>query len=424
MRLQTGLLPLFLLALVLASYVGASAKKSVKDNNKQVPILSDSFTERGDAVTLPSPSVPKSMPKPKPASLLVDTTNIVSAVQLKDQGILVQSVPEESQASGRDEHIKKFEELINKNQHKEIVELGEKMSVEELLKCLCQVVTSLDHFKGLYEYLKQRKMVPGFLAHGEMVVVRKVIVESSLLETDSAYGYCDSISDAIVLSLERDRHERVASLFKAAQERPDWKPMFGWFVGGFFIRYPPSKNGMPLKRFLTLHGGEFGKKHPAIFETICEELVWKVRRQLDNPVSQKLLIDLVGQPSLPTPVAFARGFLYAAGDACRADFIKYGYKEAIEEGLKEKYPCGGGYLWNVMVGKYPTQFSGECPSTDEARSVALKDFKPTKQDLEEEWAKENAPIFLAQLETLVTELPIAKVLLPIIAEYAITWVVV
>ena len=67
---------------------------------------------------------------------------------------------------------------------------------------------------------------------------------------------------------------------------------------------------MPLKRFLTLHGEEFSKKHPAIFETICEELVVELRWRLDNLASQKLLIDLVGQPSLLTPVAFARGFLY------------------------------------------------------------------------------------------------------------------
>ena len=126
---------------------------------------------------------PKS--KPKPASLLVDTTNTAPAVQLKDQGILVQSVPEESQVSERDEQTKKFEELINKGQYKEIAELGEKMSDEELLKCLCQVVTTLDQFKGLYGYLEQRDMVPGFLAHGEMVLVRKVIVETGLLETDN-----------------------------------------------------------------------------------------------------------------------------------------------------------------------------------------------------------------------------------------------
>ena len=138
------------------------------------------------------------------------------------------------------------------------------------------------------------------------------------------------------MSLNEDRHERVAGLFEAAQERPDWKDKFDWFVIGFFIRYPPEKNSMPLKRFLTLHGEEFGKKHPAIFETICERLVWKLKWQLDNLASQKLLIDLVGQPSLLTPVAFAQGFLFAANDTYRVNFIKYGYKEAIEEGLKEE----------------------------------------------------------------------------------------
>ena len=185
--------------------------------------ISDKSTGRGDPVTLPSSPVLKS--KPKPASLLVDTTNTAPAVQLKDQGILVQSVPEESQVSERDEQTKKFEELINKEQYKEIAELGEEMSDKELLKCLCQVVTNLDHFKGLYEYLKQRKMVPGFLAHGEMALVRKVIVETDLLKT-AYYGECDSIYEAIALSLKEDRHERVAGLFEAARERPAWKNKF------------------------------------------------------------------------------------------------------------------------------------------------------------------------------------------------------
>ena len=79
------------------------------------------------AVTLPSSLAPKSK-KPKPASILVDTTNTAPAVQLKDQGILVQSVPEESQVSEKDEQTKKFEELINKRQYKEIAELGKEMS--------------------------------------------------------------------------------------------------------------------------------------------------------------------------------------------------------------------------------------------------------------------------------------------------------
>ena len=251
-----------------------------------------------------------SSPSPnQAASVLVDTTNTAPAVQLRDQGILVQSVPEESRVSGRDEQTKKFEELINKKQYKEIVKLGKEMSDKELLKCLCQVVTTLDHFKSLYGYLEQRNMVPDFLAHGEMALVRKVIVETILLKTDD-FGYCDNIYDAIALSLKEDRHDRVAGLFEAAHGRSAWKNKFERLCMVSFDRYPPEKDSMPLKRFLTLHGEEFGKKHPATFETICEELVWKLRWQLDNPASQKLLIDLVGQPSLLTPVACAGGFLY------------------------------------------------------------------------------------------------------------------
>ena len=149
----------------------------------------------------------------------MDTTNNAPTVQLKDQGILVQSVPEESQVSGRDEQTEKFKELINRKQYEEIIKLGNEMNNEELLKYLCQVVTTLDHFKGLYGYLKQRNMVPGFLAHGNMVVVRKVIVETDLLKAKN-FRYCNDIYDAITLSLKDDRHERVAGLFEAAREGP------------------------------------------------------------------------------------------------------------------------------------------------------------------------------------------------------------
>ena len=73
-----------------------------------------------------------------------------------------------------------------------------------------------------------------------------------------------------------------------------------------------------------------------------------------------------------------------------------------------------------MLSKYPNQFSGKCPSTEEARSIALKDL-PTKQDLEEEWAKRNAPNLRVKLEKFMPNLfPPAP--LTIISEYAITWI--
>ena len=422
MRLQTSLLSLFLLALVFASYVDASAKKKKKNNkSKKVSILSDKSTGRGDVVTLPLSPVLKSKPKSKPASVLVDTTNIAPAVQLKDQDILVQSVPEESQVPERDEQTKKFGELISKEQYEEIAELGKGMSDEELLKCLCQVVTNLDHFKGLYEYLKQRKMVPSFLAHGEMALVKKVIVETDLLKTvyDGMYA---CIFKAIALSLKNDCHEHVVGLFEAARERPAWKDEFDIFVSNFFLRCPPKENSVPLKRFLSFYREELGEKHSDIFETICGKLVGELGWRPSNLVSRKLLIDLTGQQSLLTPVASARGFLMSlAINVNQANFIQYGYKEALEEGLKKEYEYGGRKLWAMMVSTLPTQFSGEYPSTDEARIVALKNFKPTKQDLEEEWAKRNALKLQMKLEMLVPDL-LPTVLLGIVSEYAVTWI--
>ena len=36
---------------------------------------------------------------------------------------------------------------------------------------------------------------------------------------------------------------------KLHTKEPTWKNKFNWFVKGFFERYPPEKNSMPLKRF-------------------------------------------------------------------------------------------------------------------------------------------------------------------------------
>ena len=99
---------------------------------------------------------------------------------------MVESVPEENLIPEIDTlTLEKLKEFISKEQYAEVIKLADGMGKNEFLKYLCQVVTTLDQFKGLYEYLEQRNMVSGFLAHGEMVLVRKVIVETDLLETET-----------------------------------------------------------------------------------------------------------------------------------------------------------------------------------------------------------------------------------------------
>ena len=62
--------------------------------------------------------------------------------------------------------------------------------------------------------------------------------------------------------------------------------------------------------------------------------------------------ELVGQPSLLTETIFARVYLDRESvicDSLRRKFIKHGWREAIEEGLKEEYPSGGKGLWLVIT---------------------------------------------------------------------------
>ena len=158
--------------------------------------------------------------------------------------------------------------------------------------------------------LKQREMVPGFLAHGEMALVRKVIVETGLYQTVKIFGYCDSIYAAIALSLREDRHERVAGFFEAARERPRLEEQVRSVCDRFFWKISSQRKAAGHSNdSLTLHGKEFSKRHPAVYEGFCEKLVGKLVSQFNSPASKKLLIDLVGQPALLTSVVYAGGFL-------------------------------------------------------------------------------------------------------------------
>ena len=76
-----------------------------------------------------------------------------------------------------------------------------------------------------------------------------------------------------------------------------------------------------------------------------------------------------------------------------------------------------------MVRTFPDQFSGEYPSTDGARNIALKNL-PTKQDLEEAWIVNNAQnpqtkLRARQLAEYLNDLGInfPTVLWDIVAEY-------
>ena len=85
---------------------------------------------------------------------------------------------------------------------------------------------------------------------------------------------------------------------------------FEYFVSYFFDDLAPwEKDAMPFKRFIVNHGEEFSTKYPVVYDTFCQELVYKLRLRLNEPKAKELMAGLVAQ-SLITPEAFAEGFLY------------------------------------------------------------------------------------------------------------------
>ena len=96
-----------------------------------------------------------------------------------------------------------------------------------------------------------------------------------------------------------------------------------------------EKRHYPFKRFIVLYGEEFSTKYPVVYDIFCQELVFKLRSELDEPKGKELMAGLVAQ-SLVTPEAFTEGFLYDAYGEHITNFIDYGWDQAIQEGLKYK----------------------------------------------------------------------------------------
>ena len=70
----------------------------------------------------------------------------------------------------------------------------------------------------------------------------------------------------------------------------------------------------PLKRFLTINKEELDEGWPNILEIMCQGMVYHLVIDLNRPDCKKLLTDFVGQPSLITTTAFAKGFLERDND--------------------------------------------------------------------------------------------------------------
>ena len=327
-------------------------------------------------------------PNRKKRNLLRDSENYADAVPLSYRRNIAPKAPKKKPAPQVNEEVcKEFKELMERGAYGEVIELGKNMNHDTYLNHICPIMTTIEDYKGFLEHLKHREILPDFLAHGNMTLVRKAIVEYNVYGSEY-YLTEPYIHEAINLSLKEDRHDRATALFEAAKERSAKEDKrrrhagkateFEAFMHNFFVNLAPKKDSIPLKRFLTLHGRELNRTYPDISELFCQKLVSYLSIRLDaHSSSKKLLSNLIKQPSILTTTAFITGFSGYPHKTLLTNFTTYAWRGAAEEGLRGKY-SESKHFWIAISKKCPRRISGTYPPPDSERELVMGGLKPRR----------------------------------------------
>jgi hypothetical protein len=366
----------------------------------------------------------------KPKVMLQDTDDTVNPVEAQEESNGEVDTLQEQPVDQRKNGPGFFETLLSRGRYKRVCYFARRIGNEKFLKRICPLINSLEQYNGIRSYLERHDLVTKFYINGNIEVVKEAIIE---WKTFNAHYYArdTDLENALPLALNNDNHDRVIGLLRIRQEitaesdkqcaQDRRQTSFELFVSSFLYHLSPWTDSMSLKRFLTIRGDEMRCKYPGIIDTLCQELVGYLKTMLDIPSPKKLLIDLIGQPSLLTSMSFAEGFLSRANYNDRSAFIDYAWKGAIRNGLKKEYGWGSKELWQIMQKVHPARFTGEFPETEKAIAAVLVHF-PTKHELEERWAKKNAPALFKKVRSLGFTLDfLPDVMWNIVFEYAILW---
>ena len=303
--------------------------------------------------------------------------------------------------------------LMDGGEYDKVIEFCDSRGDREFVEYIYPAMSTLEHYNGLAEYLKRRKAVSGFFVHGNMELVKKVIV--AFKDNKHYVNLKHLLCDPLTVALIEDYYDRFIDLLGAVQES------FGemevnLLVTAFMLAFSPVKNSASFKRFLVSHGEKFSKDHLEAFEGFWLSLIIRLRLEFSDPKSnsKQLLVDLIRIPLPIPPIYFAEGFLGSDNrDNDRTDFIALGWRKAIEEGMNGKFPHGREGLWRKILIKFPEQFFPKYPPSPETRAAVLARFK-TKEEIEEPW-RQGVLTFIAML-SLDTSIP--TVLLEIIFAYS------
>jgi len=292
-----------------------------------------------------------------------------------------------------------YEALIAKKDYKGIAERGKHMTKDVFIRDLCPLMTTLDHYHGLggiNGFMESHDLIPSFLAHGNIKLVRKVMAGDGV-KPDYFIGNMNSFF-AFILSFKNQNYGRFIDLLTVEEQNHVESRRKGELLNincgkeiCAFYKYVDAVNNMQFKHFLLRHGEDLNGKYPVTFKTVCEELANRLRGKTET------FKDFLGQP-FPFPPSAIIEVFYTSGRFIANDFLDIAPREAFEEWLTEpRMKVPGKDLWVEIVKKFPGT-DPTFPPSRETRERVLGGF-PTKCQMEMAWIKKNIPDHEAVIAT-------------------------
>ena len=184
----------------------------------------------------------------------------------------------------------RFRRLLEKGKYWEATRLSIFMDEGEFLTQACPVVTTFEHFDGLFQCLGPRGALGHILKHVGMEFLRRVILESEHAKFEYTISTC--IHDLVIPTLEEQRYDRAIDILKAVQERyaegdgrPERMgevPKFRLFMDEFIKRLLQNGDGTSVKKFFNLHGKNIWSRCQDIFGVFYQSTAQHLRDRNDR----------------------------------------------------------------------------------------------------------------------------------------------
>jgi hypothetical protein len=352
-------------------------------------------------------------------------TGTVSTSSTVENGLVTLSQSQSSSSGqlvprARNSDLNPYQELIERGNYEGIAKLG-KMTRYKFVRNLCPLMTTVEHYNGLYRLMDNNKLIPCFIVYGNIKLVRKVISRDGVQQ--GHFLIDPDVENALVLSFHQENHGRFIGILTAREHHHIQSGRSGELeydmvsISDFYDAIDPKKN-MKFKHLLVSDGKRLNSEYPASYKFLCENLVFHFyfRKQ------DLTLKDFLGQP-FPFPSdAIIDGFLFGYfSDSHLQRFLDVAPREAIERGMLVSDEYFRRRLWKNIVKRFSLTDSTFPPSRETLEDV-LKRF-PTKDDLEKAWSKENAHLFKGMIPKRSKEMIALISSLNLISDVLVTMVV-